>query len=76
MEQKFKVGDVVMLKSGGPIMTISQLKMTVPFKRGDVATYTGKVQCAWFKNDEQNFEVFSQDTLEIAEKTGSIKSSF
>jgi uncharacterized protein YodC (DUF2158 family) len=52
-EQQFKVGDVVMLKSGGPTMTV-----------GSIAP-GGVIECLWFdKNNEQQHAAFSPATLE------------
>ena len=38
---EFQVGDVVQLKSGGPIMTVSTKEES-------------KVQCAWFASDDES----------------------
>ena len=40
METKFKVGDTVQLKSGGPIMTVS----------GFFETDGPRVKCTWFED--------------------------
>jgi uncharacterized protein YodC (DUF2158 family) len=66
MEQKFKVGDIVVLKSGGPIMTVDKLEKTRPLK--GQAEYNGRVQWVWFNGNTQTFQSFNQDALEIAEK--------
>lgn len=42
-ESKFKIGDVVMLVSGGP-------KMTIVLKENDGVQYTYK--CVYFSNDQ------------------------
>jgi len=52
-DEAFKVGDVVMLKSGGP-------KMTVSF----VSDESGLIECTWFdKSGERKHDEFSPDTL-------------
>jgi uncharacterized protein YodC (DUF2158 family) len=40
MSEEFKAGDVVQLKSGGPVMTVKQLHKATP--------YVGQYQCQWF----------------------------
>lgn len=52
--QEIKEGDVVMLKSGGP-------KMTVVSDRGD------KVRCEWFKFNEPVGAIFPKTTLKREE---------
>jgi uncharacterized protein YodC (DUF2158 family) len=56
----FKVGDVVQLKSGGPLMTVID----------PGATEGGKVvvRCAWFDERKPCFNVFPADTLKIVGK--------
>lgn len=40
MENEFKVGDCVRLKSGGPIMAIEFINIT-------------EIRCQWFNDDEE-----------------------
>jgi uncharacterized protein YodC (DUF2158 family) len=49
---KFQIGDVVVLKSGGPAMTVADL------------TEDGGVICIWFDGKEQRRAVFPAATLE------------
>jgi uncharacterized protein YodC (DUF2158 family) len=50
----FKVGDIVQLKSGGPPMTISDLRKN------------GKVSCSWFADIYAvQHSQFSLDTLKL-----------
>jgi uncharacterized protein YodC (DUF2158 family) len=56
---KFKVGDVVQLKSGGPEMTIEGI--------GD----EGWADCVWFSGLEAKRESFPLDALEAAPSQGS-----
>jgi len=67
MEENFKIGDLVRLKSGGPLMTISSATKTTSFNGGP-SKFTGKFKCTWFdaKNEPQ-FQEFHQDTLESDE---------
>lgn len=50
----FKVGDEVQLKSGGPVMTVTNAG-------------TGSLQCTWFKNDEVKRDAFPAEALEAYE---------
>ncbi|MFV0571154.1 MAG: DUF2158 domain-containing protein [Xanthomarina gelatinilytica] len=53
---EFKKGDLVRLKSGGPVMTVYEV-------------LRGNVSCTWFdKNDEQQYSKFSNETIEKVEK--------
>ena len=65
MEQKFKIGDVVVLKSGGPKMTISNDKTGVDFSRGSV--WNGRYDCKWFDGDAMQSGRFPQDSIELSE---------
>ena len=56
---KFKVGDVVLLKSGGPEMTIEGI--------GD----EGWADCVWFSGLEAKRESFPLDALEAVPSQGS-----
>ena len=53
MSEFFKKGDVVQLKSGGPLMTISNY------------TQNDKVFCQWFNGKEPKGEVFNQEMLTL-----------
>lgn len=56
----FEVGEVVMLKSGGPSMTVESLDDG--FSEKDM-----KVMCLWFDNDQHIQEkLFRQDVLDYA----------
>lgn len=54
-ELKFKLGDTVRLKSGGPVMTVN----------GYVEAQ--KLQCAWFVETENKYGLFAPDALTAAE---------
>ncbi len=64
---KFKLGDVVQLKSGGPEMTVSELIMVLNMSTASYDKFTGKVKCQWFSNKERKEETFVQDTIEKIE---------
>ena len=52
-DPKFQVGDVVRLKSGGPLMTVQQ------------ATYADSIMCTWFGEDNRRMsEGFHPRTLQ------------
>lgn len=55
MADQWKVGDVVQLKSGGPIMTVISV--------GDFLSVSG-ANCAWFDGKKQFEHVFPPDALE------------
>ncbi len=52
---EFKLGDVVRLKSGGPLMTVED---TAGGSIGD-----GQIGCQWFLRDKLNHEVFHRECL-------------
>lgn len=54
-KQDFKIGDLVTLKSGSPVMTI-------------VAAIEGNFQCAWFVDGDVRDAVFSPPSLAAAPK--------
>ena len=55
---QYKIGDTVILKSGGPIMTIV-----------DIDINTNQVECCWFneQNDRQ-IEEFPIDTIKLIDE--------
>ena len=62
MNQKFKTGDIVILRSGGPSMTVKE------YPDPD----SPEVICQWFKKDGDLMEKgFHQDTLELDEDPSS-----
>jgi uncharacterized protein YodC (DUF2158 family) len=61
-EMAFKVDDVVQLKSGGPLMTVTDPGRTVD---GKVV-----VRCAWYDERKPCSNVFPADALKIVEKPG------
>ncbi len=64
MPQKFKKGDVVKLKSGGPSMTIEKYKLIVGYKKTTVSENVAI--CTWFDNDGKLQSVeFEQDSLKL-----------
>lgn len=60
MEEKFKPGDIVMLKSGGPKMTVREY---------DEESNT--FFCEWFKDGELKKEEFIPGSLEFWDDTAS-----
>ena len=56
METKYKVGDQVQLKSGGPIMTVALVK-EVFF--GDTETF--KYRCTWFLSKDEDYTDMNQE---------------
>jgi uncharacterized protein YodC (DUF2158 family) len=63
--KKYKKGDKVKLKSGGPTMTVEEYKTSISQELKRVESDTS-VMCSWFdKNDIRHYEQFEQDTLEL-----------
>jgi uncharacterized protein YodC (DUF2158 family) len=58
-QPKFKLGDVVILKSGGPEMTISEVKQSITDE-----TFTGYYICVWFKDKAVQTGTFQEEILE------------
>ncbi len=68
MERKFKTGDQVRLRSGGPVMTVVEYEVWNDILGGLIgkakpSQETGMVTCQWFKEDELKKSNFHQDTL-------------
>ncbi|MDT0620865.1 YodC family protein [Croceitalea vernalis] len=62
MPQKFTKGDVVRLKSGGPIMTIEKYKLETGWDYSKESDHV--VVCTWFDNDGKlESRPFEQDAL-------------
>jgi uncharacterized protein YodC (DUF2158 family) len=60
--QKYKIGDIVELNSGGPRMTVSQL--------GSPIDEVSRVQCQWFAGSKQQEAWFPEDSLNPASADG------
>ena len=54
--QKFKIGDTVKLKSGGPKMTVA---------RGGIEK---KLECVWFLEGKPEYGYFPPDSLQLVVK--------
>jgi uncharacterized protein YodC (DUF2158 family) len=52
---EFKLGDVVRLKSGGPLMTVEDT--------AGGSLEDGQIRCQWFLRDKLHREVFQRDCL-------------
>ena len=57
MAEKFKVGDVVRLKSGGPSMTVLANEEDIDF-----------IICQWFDGEELKDGSFSPESLDMVER--------
>ena len=53
MAEKFKIGDIVQLKSGGPKMTVNSVTMET-------------IYCAWFAGAKRESASFSAEALVMA----------
>lgn len=56
LENKFEVGQVVKLKSGGPDMTIQDFY---------TEKFSGKYRCQWFAGKKLENGVFPEQSLEL-----------
>lgn len=56
-EPKFTTGDLVRLKSGGPVMTVD----------GYAPGSSGKLSCVWFEGSEHKRAAFRPEALVPAE---------
>lgn len=71
MEPKFKKGDVVCLKSGGPKMTVHHYKESLdilaPFqnRKQEPDKQTQIVYCQWFEKDKLKGNDFHEDLLDL-----------
>ena len=61
MERQFEKGDIVILKSGGPNMTVEGYAWHGNYESNDV------VICYWFDGSQRNEGTFNQETLKISE---------
>lgn len=57
---KFKVGDVVVLKSGSPSMTVIEINKPA---KGNLVF----VKTVWFEGSTQHYKSFPEDTLDRKE---------
>jgi uncharacterized protein YodC (DUF2158 family) len=68
-ENKFKIGDIVQLKSGGPMMTINEIDSWVPRSynlKGPNPEYEkDEAKCFWFSNDKKCEDIFKLDSLKL-----------
>ena len=62
---RFKSGDLVVLKSGGPTMTVDTVNTDI----FDDNKITGIV-CIWFVGEKLERVRFEQGTLELAQRVG------
>lgn len=61
MADKFKAGDIVMLKSGGPDMTVEKVNDQYG---NEPSTYT----CSWFAGAKDNKKMFTEAALKAVEE--------
>lgn len=63
MNEEFNAGDIVILKSGGPEMTIEEYPCS---EMG--FTYTDRARCVWFENKKTYRDIFPLVTLEKSDE--------
>ena len=56
---KYKIGDKVKLKSGGPVMTVHETNVII-------AKYRGNLRCQWFAGKKLEEGYFPDESLEEA----------
>jgi uncharacterized protein YodC (DUF2158 family) len=56
-ESKFKTGDIVRLKSGGPSMTVES-----------VSEVNGRIWCQWFAGNRLNAGEFNSDSIDFEDE--------
>ena len=59
MDQEFKIGDVVRLKSGGPAMTVSHVETGANSVDGQPY-----LTCVWFDDGKERDGTYHPDTVE------------
>jgi len=59
MVPKFKVGDLVVLKSNGPTMTIEKVAVNI-----NTQEFVGTYRCQWFAGKKLDTGSFPEDSLE------------
>ena len=52
--EKFKPGDTVVLKSGGPLMTVME-------------NYYPRYECGWFSQNKYDYALFDESVLDRSE---------
>ncbi len=60
MERKFKKGDIVVLKSGGPKMTVNDYAWQGNYQSNDTLI------CHWFDGNELKQSTFDQEAVKSA----------
>jgi len=65
MDKKFQKGDLVKLKSGGPVMTVKGYEIVGIYP---TLTETSGVICCYFDETTLKEGVFLQETLELMER--------
>lgn len=63
MNTKFKEGDIVKLKSGGPDMTIEKVVISAITKEA-----SGFIRCVWFEGVVKHESLFKKDMLELVKR--------
>ncbi|WP_369920369.1 YodC family protein [Marinomonas polaris] len=58
MSNKYNIGDIVKIKSGGPDMTINKVSINVSTEE-----FTGNYHCQWFAGKKLDTGIFPEDSL-------------
>ena len=62
--RKFKIGDTVQLKSGGPEMTVKNYKALFSLKESNKESDT-EVVCQWMEKNKLQQGTFHEDMLDL-----------
>ena len=74
--KNFKAGDMVSLKSGGPVMTVQRVigkEEDISFQRIDdyirmiKGFHAGDIICQWFEGNELKFAAFPATSIKLVE---------
>ena len=60
MSEALKIGDIVELRSGSPLMTVTQVDTIC----------SGEISCKWFAKDDVKYDSFPVNALKRADAGG------
>ena len=61
-KQKYKIGNIVILNSGGPNMTINSINEDLEENK---YVFNGTYDCIWFDNYTRHEATFKEETISI-----------
>ncbi|QHJ78727.1 MAG: hypothetical protein [Bacteriophage sp.] len=69
-QPKYKIGDLVMIKSDGAVMTICSYSRHKHTIETDSSKFNGVYMCQWFAGKKLDSGVFPQESLVLVKDTG------